>query len=330
MNNDQPDLPVQDTNAQALQAKLSAVQKGYFQDHFAGDFVLPGPKRDIIMHRGYWARQNIFKVLVERYLSIDPETEKQIISLGCGYDTLFFNLNLEEKYNAKHNKYVFYEVDLEEVVKKKIAKINNSPNMKKYYPELIDKNDKQTNTLMGDRYRIFPCDLTHLDDFKAKLEKYGVDFSKPTFVFAECVLTYIESQYTNNILQFLQQSFDQVMLMDYEMCNPQTPFGKQMVKNFQLKGCPLKGIHDYPTIESQIERLKKMNYNEIEIYDMLTIYNQCCDQNERHLIEKLELLDEFEEWNIFQQHYFISLAFAHKFENEVTKKYKENCKLKMN
>lgn len=46
---------------------------------------------------------------------------------------------------------------------------------------------------MGDRYRIFPCDLTHLDDFKAKLEKYGVDFSKPTFVFAECVLTYIES-----------------------------------------------------------------------------------------------------------------------------------------
>jgi len=38
--------------------------------------------------------------------------------------------------------------------------------------------------------------------------------------------------------------------MDYEMFNPNDPFGKMMVKNFELKGCPLIGIFEYPTMDS--------------------------------------------------------------------------------
>lgn len=71
-----------------------------------------------------------------------------------------------------------------------------------------------------------------------------------------------------------------------------------MVKNFKLKGCPLNGIFDYPSIQSHKDRYSKLNYKNFEIYDMLTIYNTCCDQEERKRIEKLELMDEFEEWII--------------------------------
>ncbi len=41
---------------------------------------------------------------------------------------------------------------------------------------------------------------------------------------------------------------------------------------------------------------------------MLTVYKKYCDQEERRRIEKIELLDEFEEWNMMMAHYFISLA----------------------
>ena len=48
---------------------------------------------------------------------------------------------------------------------------------------------------------------------------------------------------------------------------------------------------------------------------MLDIYNHYCDQEERKRIEKIELLDEYEEWNIMLKHYFVLIATA--FNEEV-------------
>ena len=47
----------------------------------------------------------------------------QIVSLGCGLETLWFNL-MDEGHITK--KFRFVELDLESVVKKKIRKINHS------------------------------------------------------------------------------------------------------------------------------------------------------------------------------------------------------------
>jgi hypothetical protein len=41
---------------------------------------------------------------------------------------------------------------------------------------------------------------------------------------------------------------------------------------------------------------------------MLDVYNKFTDQVEKRRIEKLEMMDEFEEWIIIQNHYFISLS----------------------
>lgn len=41
---------------------------------------------------------------------------------------------------------------------------------------------------------------------------------------------------------------------------------------------------------------------------MKTLYVQGVDKEERLRIEKLELLDEWEEWNIMQSHYFVSVS----------------------
>lgn len=45
----------------------------------------------------------------------------QVVSLGCGLETLWFNLMEEERYQKKEFKFV--ELDLHSVVNKKIKKI---------------------------------------------------------------------------------------------------------------------------------------------------------------------------------------------------------------
>jgi len=58
--------------------------------------------------------------------------------------------------------------------------------------------------------------------------------SLPTFIFAECVLSYIESKYTDELLSSIASSFDICYVSSYEMYNPNDPFGKMMVKNFEV------------------------------------------------------------------------------------------------
>lgn len=51
------------------------------------------------MHRGYWARVHVVKKLVEKFLVSSKgkivyilDLPVQILSLGCGLETLWFNL----------------------------------------------------------------------------------------------------------------------------------------------------------------------------------------------------------------------------------------------
>ncbi len=53
------------------------------------------------------------------------------------------------------------------------------------------------------------------------------------------------------------------------MYNPNDRFGKLMVKNFDLRGCPLVGIHKYPNLEDQHLRYTNAGYKNTEVFTML-------------------------------------------------------------
>jgi hypothetical protein len=48
----------------------SAIRKGYIKDDYAEEFASFKGNRDIIMHRGYWARVYIVRRLIEKFLDI--------------------------------------------------------------------------------------------------------------------------------------------------------------------------------------------------------------------------------------------------------------------
>ena len=45
-----------------------------------------------------------------------------------------------------------------------------------------------------------------------------------------------------------------------------------------------------------------------ECYNMSQIYSKKLDQTERARVDKLEIFDEFEEWELLQKHYCVCFA----------------------
>jgi len=71
----------------------SAVNLGYMKDPFVHHFVRKPTKRPPLINRGYFARQTAIDTLIDGFLKAGGDTvKKQIISLGAGFDTRFFQL----------------------------------------------------------------------------------------------------------------------------------------------------------------------------------------------------------------------------------------------
>lgn len=49
----------------------------------------------------------------------------------------------------------------------------------------------------------------------------------------------------------------------------------------QARGYDLLGINDYPDVKSLEKRFKDLGYTNVEVYDMLEIYNKHVDQTHR-------------------------------------------------
>lgn len=97
--------------------------------------------------------------------------KRQIISLGCGYDTFVFNL-FSEANGAGNFKY--FETDLKEVVQKKVHMIDTIPGLNQAF---VGESLQQLNSsfIKSENYALFDADLTHLDHLESQLQLAGVD-----------------------------------------------------------------------------------------------------------------------------------------------------------
>ena len=91
----------------------------------------------------------------------------------------------------------------------------------------------------------------------------------------------------------------------YEPMNPESKFGRQMVKNLEARGSPLHGIYSTPTLEAHQERLAACGFGRSFAADLNEVYRQHLDPADRRRIEALEIFDEFEEWHLIMAHYCV-------------------------
>ena len=129
----------------------------------------------------------------------------------------------------------------------------------------------------------------------------------PTLIFTECVLAYIDKQSIEKFISYVHGAFAHPILLDYDMYNPLDPFGQMMLHNFKQRGIPLSGMDFFVSKQAIEDAFKKRGFS-LEFHNMRDMYYKYLDQTERARIEKLEFLDELEEFWLLQEHYFMSLA----------------------
>ena len=82
-----------------------------------------------------------------------------------------------------------------------------------------------------------------------------------------------------------------------------------MEYNLMQRGIRIPGLSQVPDTKLQVERLITSGFSEAKVVDMLQYYRKIVDKFEKSRIEKLEFLDELEEFNLLQKHSCFGCAF---------------------
>jgi tRNA wybutosine-synthesizing protein 4 len=94
----------------------------------------------------------------------------------------------------------------------------------------------------------------------------------------------------------------------YEQVNPDDSFGRMMLVNLQARGVALPGLAAYPTLTSQEARFTGCGWSRARAWDMNTVCARHLPPCEVARANRIEWLDEVEEWQLLMAHYSIVLA----------------------
>lgn len=293
------DQIIQQTDHDASSSRMSAVSLGYLEDPYAKAFFPAGqevPKRYPIINRGTYVRTKGIDRLVARFLAAEHNTQKQIISLGAGSDSRFFRMC------AGKHKVTYHELDFESNVAPKRAAIRSSQQLARM---TVDQED-------GSSYHLHAIDLRDLTNKSPPIIP-GLNSDVPTLIISECCLCYLPPEEATSVLQYFTMNLKGPLAMVlYEPIRPFDAFGKTMVSNLASRGIELRTVKRYSSLEAQRERLRlaglKTGQGARDVHEIWAS-DSWISKGERERIEKIEWLDEVEEWKLLASHYCIAWAW---------------------
>jgi len=296
---------VQSTSNDALKTKISCVMANYYKDPYIL-YMEPGinhKKFLPLINRGTFCRvyainDKLHEILNNTKKLQDSQNIKiNIIILGSGFDTTYFNLMHEGYSNID-----VYEYDYKNIIDKKIKLISKN----KTLSEIIQKNKNN--------YHLINCDITNKKLFSESLAQIKNTENDITIVICECLLVYLDKNITIDILSSINELFHNTFLLLYDLIGSDDPFGEEMVDNLKIRNINLRGFKEVKNVEDQIQRLKDSKFEEVNIVDMFYVYFKYLPNEERKRIERLELMDEFEELNLLQKH--ACFGYGYKCKND--------------
>ncbi|NXL80319.1 TYW4 protein, partial [Leptocoma aspasia] len=295
---------VQGTGGSSAVSKCSAAARGYIQDRFLRLLAGRRRRRAPLIHRGYYIRARAVDHCVQDFLLKTQNLPRtQILSLGAGFDSLYFRL---KDMGLLHHT-VVYEVDFPNVACQKAMLIKGM----KALSALVGDTGREglgAITFSGDDYKLLGVDLSELSELERTLEEAGLNNEIPTLFIAEVVLTYMENTRSDALIQWAAEHFPQACFLVYEQVHPEDPFGHVMQQHFRQLNTALHSLAQYPDCEAQQRRFLGKGWTECSVMDMNEFFTCCIPEDEQQRVQTLEPFDEYEEWHLKCSHYFVLAA----------------------
>ncbi|KAF1494027.1 tRNA wybutosine-synthesizing protein 4, partial [Eudyptula minor novaehollandiae] len=295
---------VQGTGGSSAVSKCSAAARGYIQDRFLRLLVGRRRRRAPLVHRGYYIRARAVDHCVQDFLlKTQSHPRTQILSLGAGFDSLYFRL---KDMGLLHHT-VVYEVDFPNVACQKATLIKRIKELSALVED-IGGEGLGVITFSGEDYKLLGVDLSELSELERALEEAGLDNEIPTLFIAEVVLTYMENSRSDALIQWAAEHFSQACFLLYEQIHPEDPFGCVMQQHFSQLNSALHSLAQYPDCEAQQRRFFEKGWSECSVMDMNEFFTHCTPEDEQQRVQALEPFDEYEEWHLKCSHYFVLTA----------------------
>ena len=251
---------------------------------------------------GYFARVHAIKSILNNFLN-KTNLKCQVINIGAGFDTLYFNLFADNKKIPL--KYV--EIDFIQVCKHKKHIIKSRKQLLDCLPDIITS-EQSVDELHNQNYHLISADLRNIEQLDKKLVACSLDKSIPTLVISECVLIYMQKTHSNELIKYFSDNFQDCIFLNYEQFKLNDRFGKIMIENMQMRSVNLVGMDSCMSEETQFERFIQNGFKNVKLISMTDYYKNYINESERQRIEAIEFLDEIELLFQLLDHYCIGLA----------------------
>ncbi|PSR80448.1 S-adenosyl-L-methionine-dependent methyltransferase [Coniella lustricola] len=325
------DAVIQGTDNDAAVSRLSAVQVGYLEDPYAQYFVsqLQADRRLPIINRGTYTRTMALDRLIDSFLDVSDVSEgasppvRQIVSLGAGTDTRCFRIFSRKNRRCR---LVYHEMDFSTIVARKRMMVEATPALRTVltnagpaveaseFSEKYRSSWRATPQGEGNEYWCHGADLRHVARLSQKPEDDSVAgpvvsalrTDIPTLLISECCLCYLDPTEARDVIKFFTDKIPEIGLALYEPTRPDDAFGKQMVSNLAARRIRMPTLEVYKEPRDQEERFRHAGFENIAQGTIDSLWNTWVPLEEKERLDRLEGLDEVEEWHLLAAHYIVA------------------------
>jgi [phosphatase 2A protein]-leucine-carboxy methyltransferase len=154
-----------------------------------------------------------------------------------------------------------------------------------------------------------PLDLRQLPAVQELNSFRNLRRDLPTLLISECCLCYLEVGVARDILKWFGDRIPSLGVVLYEPIRVDDAFGQMMVENLAARGIAMPTVQRYKTLNDQVKRLEELIFGGAGggscALTIEEIWEKWITSEERERVDRLEGLDEVEEWQMLARHYAV-------------------------